>query len=352
MTESESRPNTVPCSIPTPNNMGVVRYVLALAVVVAHFNALAGYDVWFPMSSYSGVGGFFALSGFLIYGSYIRKPDLKTYLLSRARRILPAYWITVLFFAFVFGFISTAGIRDYFLSGEFWRYVGCNMAFLNFLQPTLPGVFGSFGFPDVNGSLWTMKVEWCLYLTPPVIAWLIRRLRVSPTLMFVLVYIAACGYRIAFRIIYENTEEEIYNILGRQFLGQLSYFYIGVLCRYWFDEFMRHKYLLMAGAAVLMLLCDYVPYGYILIHPLALSVMVVWFSMVGRWGTWEGKRDNISYNIYLMHFPVIQMFVYFRGEGSVSAAPAFMLCISVVWVLSWILNMVEIRIRRRLQGAV
>ena len=125
-----------------------------------------------------------------------------------------------------------------------------------------------------------------------------------------------------------------------------------MLCRYWFDEFMRHKYLLMVGAAVLMLLCDYVPYGYILIHPLALSVMVVWFSMVGRWGTWEGKRDNISYNIYLMHFPVIQMFVYFRGEGSVSAAPAFMLCISVVWVLSWILNMVEIRIRRRLQGAV
>lgn len=31
------KPNIVPYSIPVPNNMGVVRYVLAFSVIVAHF---------------------------------------------------------------------------------------------------------------------------------------------------------------------------------------------------------------------------------------------------------------------------------------------------------------------------
>lgn len=45
------KPNIVPYSIPVPNNMGVVRYVLAFSVIVAHFNTLVGGDVWFPITS-------------------------------------------------------------------------------------------------------------------------------------------------------------------------------------------------------------------------------------------------------------------------------------------------------------
>lgn len=44
------------------NSMGLVRYYLALAVVVAHFNAIFGTELYFPTSSYNAVGGFFALS--------------------------------------------------------------------------------------------------------------------------------------------------------------------------------------------------------------------------------------------------------------------------------------------------
>lgn len=67
--------NHVPYAIPYPNNVGLVRYYLALSVLIVHFNSLTGSNIFWPTSSYAGVGGFFALSGFLMYGSYLKRGD-------------------------------------------------------------------------------------------------------------------------------------------------------------------------------------------------------------------------------------------------------------------------------------
>ena len=67
--------------------MGMVRYILALAVIVHHFNVIFGTNYWLPVSSYHAVGGFFALSGFLVYGSYRRSPSLVYYTKKRAQDI-------------------------------------------------------------------------------------------------------------------------------------------------------------------------------------------------------------------------------------------------------------------------
>ncbi len=341
---------TVPYAVPTPNNMGIVRYILAFSVVIAHFKVLTGCDFFFPISSYTGVGGFFALSGFLIYGSYLRKQDVKTYLISRARRILPAYWITVLFFAIVLAGVSTLSPGAYFGSGEFWRYLVSNLAFANFLQPTLPGVFDTLSQPAVNGSLWTMKVEWCLYITPPIVVWLIYKLRTSPMKMFAAIFLLSCAIRVILLYQYSITGSETYYILSRQFFGQLAYFYVGVMCYYSFDLMMRHRIATLLVALSALALSAYVPYGRYVLHPLGMSVLVIWVSMVGKWGTWEGKRDNISYNIYLIHFPVIQLYAFVRGNQQWNTAAGLAICIGVTWVLSWLLGLAEKRIRQYLAG--
>jgi peptidoglycan/LPS O-acetylase OafA/YrhL len=157
--------------------MGVVRYYLALSVVMAHFSTLTGVEVWWPTSSYDAVGGFFALSGFLVYGSYLRAPSLKTFIANRARRILPAYSFIILLCAFGLVGLSTLPAAEYFTSWHWWRYLLSNLTFLNFLCPDLPGVFSGNEMTAVNGSLWTLKVEWMLYLTVPLVAWLIAKLR-------------------------------------------------------------------------------------------------------------------------------------------------------------------------------
>lgn len=336
----------VPYKIPMPNNMGVVRYVLALSVVIAHVNVLAGTSVYWPISSYDAVGGFFALSGFLIYGSYLRRPDLKSYLLSRCRRLLPAYWTTVVLFALIFSFFSTSG--DYFLNARFWKYMAANLSFMNFAEPSLPGVLEGAVSPAVNGSLWTMKVEWMLYLSVPIAAVVLRKCR-RPVFTIAVIYVLSVAYRLIFSYLYGKTGNVAYQILSRQVFGQLMFFYTGVLIYYYFDTFMRYKYVVFGVSAVVVAVGGTFPLFSVVVGPFAVSMLVLWFSMVGKWGTWEGRHDNVSYNIYLVHFPIIQIFVLLGLPGQLGDGWFMAAVIAASFALSWVMNRVVERpfIRRR-----
>ena len=50
------------------------------------------------------------------------------------------------------------------------RYLGWNLAFLNFMEPALPGVFEANRFTEINGALWTLKIEVMFYLVLPLLA--------------------------------------------------------------------------------------------------------------------------------------------------------------------------------------
>lgn len=342
------KPNIVPYRIPMPNNMGIVRYLLALAVVVAHFNELAGGRVPFFCSSYAAVGGFFTLSGFLIFGSYLKRSNVVQYIKGRVIRLLPAYWATILLCAIGLVSLSSLSAIDYFSSSQFWKYLAANLSFLNFIEPDLPGVFQSQKVSVVNVSLWTMKVEWMLYLSVPVVAWLIRKTKWRPTTIFIAIYILSVCYRLFFSWLYSETEKEIYNILSRQFFGQMMYFYTGVLIYYYFDAFMRYKWQILLVISALMLFGNYIPYYNIIVHPLAFGSFVIWVSMVGKWGTFESKRDNVSYNMYLTHGPVIQLAVYFGLSGFVGIWWAFVLTLLAIVAVSVAINVfVEKPVQRR-----
>lgn len=330
------KPDRVPYKIPVPNNMGMVRYVLALGVLISHFNELSGGHIWWPVSSYNAVGGFFALSGFLLAGSWLRNPHLKLYICARARRILPAYWSVVLFFAVALCFVSSAS--DYFLNPLFWKYLAANLAFLNFLQPNLPGVFDMLDVNAVNGSLWTMKVEWFLYFSLPLVSWFLVRYSRRPVAVLGVVYIMSVAYRLFFYYLFCNTGDKIYEILSRQFLGQMMYFYSGVFVYYYFSYFMRYRWW-VALASFILAYMDY-PFEWmdILVEPVAVSFLVIWFSMVGRWGGIFGKQDNLSYEIYLIHFPVVQLSAMYMLTERFGVFVSFAVVVALTVILSVILN--------------
>ena len=316
----------------------MVRYVLALAVVIAHYNTLVGANIWFPFSSYMAVGGFFALSGFLIYGSYLRKRNLRSYVSSRMIRLLPAYFFTVLACAIGLVFVSKFGASHYFSSVAFWKYLGANLSFMNFLQPTLPGVFPEFEIPAVNGALWTLKVEWMLYLSVPLTVWLISKTKNRATLTFFLIFLISAIYRFGFRHLYESTGQEIYNILGRQVFGQLTFFYCGVIIYYWYDVFMRYRWQLLSVSLILIIFPVRAYDLDILTDPAAFSTLVIFFSMCGRWGTWEGKHDNVSYNMYLVHFPICQLAAYFGLKPIAGLWGCFFIVVTATILLSVFMN--------------
>jgi peptidoglycan/LPS O-acetylase OafA/YrhL len=162
------------------NRSGVVdavRAVAALMVLIAHASFIAnnGYPgaVGLALRQMLGAGVliFFSLSGYLIAGPFLRAlvdgrplPRVSSYLLRRAARIYPAYWIA---FAAVLIFLwPSGGVQAY----QFPVH-------LLLLQSSWP----------VNGEptsiffvAWTLGVEAAFYAFVPLAALLLRRVHREP----------------------------------------------------------------------------------------------------------------------------------------------------------------------------
>lgn len=63
------------------NCFDIIRYYLSFIVVFAHFSILSGANNFnWITSSGEAVSGFFILSGFLVYYSFMKKPQLNDYI--------------------------------------------------------------------------------------------------------------------------------------------------------------------------------------------------------------------------------------------------------------------------------
>ena len=101
------------------------------------------------------------------------------------------------------------------------EYVGWNLVFLNFKAPGLPGVFATNRFHEVNGALWTMKLEVMFYILLPALTWLVRASGRMRWVVAGLVYVGAEAWRAAFEAA-GNPE------IARQLPGQMSFFISGI----------------------------------------------------------------------------------------------------------------------------
>lgn len=317
------------------NGMGLIRYVLSFAVIVAHFNWVTGSEYYFPISSYHAVGAFFSLSGFLIFPSYMRSAGLKDFLSKRARKILPPYLFIVISCALLLYFtVPTSERGDYFSWG--WvKYLAANLTFLNFLEPGLPGVFDGRA---VNGSLWTIKIEWLLYLSVPLVIWIIRKFNIRRiSLLCGCIYIISAAYRLLFLKLYYTTDSETFNILSRQVFGQLCYFYSGVMIyqnfRLLSSNFLIYITIALAGT----ILSNYVWWAGVFIEPISVSVLVIGLSM------WLGGKisvfnsNNASYEMYLFHLPVIQTLWQYRAALGLGLSGCFCASLVMLLLLSFII---------------
>ena len=64
-------------------------------------------------------------------------------------------------------------------------------------------------------------------------------------------------------------------------------------------------------------------------QPLVGGSLVLWFSMIGSWGARLSKHDSVSYDIYLFHFPVIQLAVWFGLPAMMSPLGSLAVVVAV-----------------------
>ncbi|GAB2770310.1 peptidoglycan/LPS O-acetylase OafA/YrhL [Hymenobacter luteus] len=300
------------------NNFDAVRLGLALTVVLCHLAVLSEVPAFQPflavLSADFAVKGFFVISGCLVTRSFLSSASGREYAEKRVRRIYPAYLVT-LGLAWLIGLVATTlPVGEYLGHPATYRYLGANAIFLNFLQPTLPGVFGQQPVPVLNGSLWTIKVELCLYACVPVLVWLCRRLGPYPAVGLVYVGALAWGWLLP---CVPGLSPRAVTELSRQFPGMLHFFALGAL--FTLQERRLGPWLggltLIVGVAFLLLRHHALRE---VLEPVCYASLVLFLATrlpaqlpVGKWG-------DVSYGVYLVHFPLIQLFVYW---GVFASAP-------------------------------
>lgn len=330
--------------------MGIVRYFLSIFVVIAHTSVLTGVDL--PLNSYSAaaVGGFFSLSGFLLFSSFQRRPTWRHYVERRVRRIMPPYFVIVILCAVAFVGISSLSWSQYYSNSGFWKYLAANLSFLNFLHPDLPGVFQGPQFFNsaVNGSLWTMKGEWICYLGIPVVFGFITKSK-RFCIACLLSAIAIClGIQYLLEMLYHSSGNKYYMIFGNQFASIFSFFLCGALVNVCYEKFLRYNKVIIISAIVILLIGEYNPLYYNLFRPFAISCAVLWFSQIGKWGTFLKNHDDLSYDMYLFHYPIIQLSVFLGLPDSMNGFALLGLILATTFifaVISW--NLVGKRILKR-----
>ncbi len=313
--------------IPYKNNFDLLRLVLAFTVCLAHVGDVSGVQVFFPLGRffYSGVAVdcFFVVSGFLIFRSYERSSSLFSYLNKRVRRIYPAYLTVVLLCAFGLPLLATA---DLYFSREWFSYLFANLFFLNFLQPDLPGVFSRQVMQTINAPLWTIKVEVMFYLSIPLIFLLFRFGK--KWLVLCLLYAASIGYSALLLHLFHTNGLEIYLKLEKQLPGQLAFFLGGGGIYLYFSFFKQHWWKLLIPSLLFLALQgeSLLP----ALYPITLAISVISFALclpyLGNWG----KYGDLSYGVYIFHFPLVQLFTW---SGYLQATPWRSFCFLILSIL-------------------
>jgi peptidoglycan/LPS O-acetylase OafA/YrhL len=291
------------------NNFDLLRFVLASTVFLVHAHVLSGrHELGFLsryLSSEVAVEAFFVVSGYLIFRSYESSNSLADYSGKRFSRIYPAYAVVILFCAVAGAFLTQSGLSGYF-SLAWVKYVAANLLFLNFLAPSLPGVFSGNTLEAVNGALWTLKIEVSFYLMVPLFVYFFRRygtLRILASL-----YIGSVVYYAAMNVAAEHSGRPLLDMLARQLPGQLAFFLSGAVFHYY--EVTLRKWFLHGAVVSLLILLLEPPFLMPVLEPISLGFVVLYFAIGLRSLGNFGRFGDFSYGIYIIHFPVIQTLVW------------------------------------------
>lgn len=293
------------------NNFDFLRFFFAFIVVVGHLIELSKVpSIQFLQpyfNAYVSVTGFFCISGFLITRSYLNTSSLRRFFTKRAGRLLPAYIFVVLACALLLQFLSVLPAKDYFSNPQFFKYLFANLSFLNFIEPCLPGIFIREGYHcAVNGALWTLKIEVSFYLFVPIFLYYVEKTkRKLPVLL--IVYLLAILYRNGLNHLADTTGNANYLFISRQLPGFMSYFVSGIALHYFYEILIKHKSSVFLIGLVLFSIDKFIPYE--IFAPLGLSFMIFSFAYSSKKFNNFGKYGDISYGIYIFHFPIIQIAV-------------------------------------------
>ena len=215
---------------------------------------------------------------------------------------------------------------------DVFRYIGANLVFLNFLEPNLPGLFDGQRFTEVNGALWTLKIEVMFYLALPMIAWGLARLGKHWWVGIAVLIVSAFAW-IELMLAFDHA---LSPVLARQLPGQMMYFAAGIaLWKIWPVAQAQATWFGVIGGVALMLSL-LVP-GLEALRVLGLAGLVAGLAFGPGPAMNVASYGDVSYGIYIVHFPIVQLLVSVGAFAALGIWGGLVLSAILVFLTSYAL---------------
>ncbi|MEH6457517.1 MAG: acyltransferase [Cocleimonas sp.] len=357
--------------------MGVLRYLLALSVVIAHSTSVFGITL---VGGYMAVQIFFIISGFymaMVLNEKYNSRDYFLFISNRALRIYPIYWV-VLILTLILSMFSGLlfdnwGKLTYFL--DYWEYMSFTAIFFQVMSNII--IFGQdimmfTGYSLESESLyftqdfrltnpplykflvipqaWTLSLELMFYLIAPFI---VRRGIPSIILMILL------GFIVRFAVIFtvDNYQDPW---TYRFFPSELSLFFLGVL------SFKIKKILLTPRKSVLNAALFF--YSLLIIFfgnlngyffgnlggwflYLCTVLLLPWLFQVSKKSKIDSMIGELSYPVYISHMLIVGgsalILRDFQGESYLSLLYIIIVTVFSSLLIKYVSNPIDIYRRNR-----
>lgn len=319
------------------NNLTLIRLLLALLVIFGHSWPLTGTPGTDPLTAtldeamWRGrvaVDGFFAISGFLVAGSFERQ-GIVGFAVARVLRIYPGLFVCIGLSVFGLGLLETTlPASDYLLSPQTHRYL-LNATLIPQFEWSLPGVFADHPYKALNGSLWSLKPEVTCYLVLALLglAGIFKSKSAVLTVCMTLLVAGSLAFK-KFPIIGAHPDWAL--PMGYFILGVLAWTYRGVIL-------LQPRFALAAAAGFIAINCIPVASG--VYHPvfaICFFYLILYAAFAMPHVDADKLPGDLSYGLYIYAFPC-QQIVYWNGQGPYTNALIATALTGALAAMSWYL---------------
>lgn len=335
------------------NNLDIIRFVAAILVIFSHSFPIAGGGVADPLSLWTNgqlafggvaVSVFFFYGGFLICKSMFRLKTFRKYFRARAMRIFPSLFAVCGVMAFIAGPVLTElEMPEYFKDAGTYRYM---LNGILVLQHDLPGVFlyNVYG-RTVNGSLWTLPVEFLCYCMCYImyrLKWLKQEKMGWVTVLFI---VGCIGIRIL----------SVWVPILSAVIRPVGLFYAGMVCFLYRERIRMSRRLFYVAALGLVVSLMGGIFNYTMFILLPYVLLYIGYATEYKLSGFA-RHGEISYGIYLCAWPVQQVICQLWG-GRMVPYVNFFLSVPITIILGvllckWLEEPLTKRLRKKLGGSV
>lgn len=296
-------------------NIEILRAISILWVLVYHVWVYSGYpntgiNTIIAYGGEVGVTLFFIISGFAIYMNLSNNSDIKfkEFISKRLLKVIPPYYFCMLI-------IIVFSNNSYLNSMHGFKDIFMHTIFIHNFSPSTHGT--------INGVFWTMGNIVQFYFIAIILYKIIRKYKVKAvigSIIFTIIYKV-----VVYNILFVNESDSIlYFIYGRQLLGTIDNFIIGMWIGYMYSnnlhEKINKKYIILSSILIYIVIkslnsnplyinsiFSYTWHSFlaIILTTFILCFLNIKFNCNNKIVKSLQIIARLEYNIYLWHLPIL-----------------------------------------------